>query len=102
MRVVVFRVGPHQPDGHDRDVAIGRHGEGVGEMRERIRIANRHEDAARPRVDLFERERLRRDQVERVAFVSGRRQAPGRCRERRADTEQRGARGDAWGVAAGE
>ena len=38
---------------------------------ERIRIANGDEHAARPRIDLFERERLRRDQVERVAFVGG-------------------------------
>ena len=68
-QVVGADVDAEQSNGHDHDVAVARRLERGGQVRERVRVADEHEHAARADVHLVERELVGRKDVERVGFV---------------------------------
>ena len=63
---IVVRAGAQQPHGHDHHVAIAGGGERRRQVRQGVRIAHHHQQAAGPRVDAFEREATRWQQLEIV------------------------------------
>ena len=98
-RGAVF-VGIHADDAHrhDHDIAIAGGFEGDGDVRQRVGIANRDQDVARPGIDLPSHQGARRQQLERVGGVErGGALARLRAKEKRRAHQQDRAGGDQRG-----
>ena len=99
-RARLLDVDAEEPHRHDDDVAIAGRLKGGGDVGERVRIADRHQRIAAPRVHMVEREIARWQQLERVECFGrgGRDRARPREQQRRQD-RQHERRGDGRNVA---
>ena len=89
---------------HDDHFSIARRAQRRRDVRERVRVADRHEQAARPRLDLLERQLVRRPELKCIdlARFGARVRGSARYRQRPRDDRERQRRPDGRGVMARE